>query len=292
MTEGICCRKFTLESVVMTKFLCVMLVALFGSTSIAYGLDNRAKPDSALEDFSVGFGAEFETGSYGGDTTLDSWRGSLVLDWYPAAWLGLSLEIPFVSQTSSRDAVIVGGRLMPRRGNGGGTGTTVVQSETRTESGLGDLTLDADLRLLAETDSHPGFGALLYAKAPTADTDKGLGTGEFDWGAGLRASKIVGDWSLSAKALHIQPGTSSLYKPDPYWDWSASLNYLGYLSLRPGIGLNGGTAAFDSEDDPLEISARLGILGSGRTSVSLDLAHGLSDGSPDWSGGIFCFFDF
>ncbi len=276
----------------LSKIVPLCLFACFLGGSHALARDTKTASLSALNGVSVGIGAEFETGDYGGEATFDTLRLPLLIDWVPTAWLGLSLEIPYLSQTTSNETVSVGGRLMPRRRGTAVVATNTLQTETRTESGLGDISLDVDLRLLPETDDRPGLGALLYAKAPTADDTKGLGTGEFDWGVGLRTGKIVGDWSLRAKALYVQPGTSTLYEPDPYWDWSAGLTYLGSLSLRPGVGLSGGTAAFDGEEDPLEIGAQLGILGSGRTSLSLTLAHGLSDASPEWSGGIFCFFDF
>jgi len=278
--------------IVLEKRLFLLFIMLFIGSSLALARDEKTASVSALHGVSIGLGAEFETGDYGGEKTLDTWRIPLLIDWAPTAWLGLSLEIPYLSQTSNSEAIFVGGRLMPRRGGTMGMTTTLAQAETRTKSGLGDIILDIDLRLLAETDGRPGLGALFYAKAPTADETRGLGTGEFDWGTGLRARKILGDWALRAKALYVQPGTSVLYEPDPYWDWSTALTYLGNLSLRPGIGLSGGTAAFVDEKDPLELNARLGFAGSGRTSISIYLGHGLSDASPDWSGGIFCFFDF
>lgn len=281
-----------MQTVLRTSFF-LLFILLFGASGVsAAAMDEKMFSLSVLNGVSLGFGAEFETGDYGGETTLDSLRIPFLIDWIPTPWLGLSLEIPYLRQTSSSETVSVGGRRMPRRGETRTTTSTAVRTETHSESGLGDVTLDVNLRLLAETDTRPGVGALIYVKIPTADEEKGLGTGEFDRGAGLRTGKIIGDWSVRAKALYVQPGTSALYDPDAYWDWSTSLSYLGNLSLRPGIGVSGGTAAFEGEDDPLEISARLGILKSERTSLSLSLARGLSDASPDWRGGIFCFFDF
>ena len=281
----------------MSKLSGLLSTALFVCLFVVASAAAAPQPEKIppLNGVSIGIGAEYESGDYGTDSRVETWRIPLLIDWSPTAWLGLSFEIPYLMQTGSSETLVLGGGGMSPRGGRMGSGTTA-QSQTltssRTESGPGDITLDADLQLLRETDARPRLSARLYFKLPTADADKGLGTGEFDWGAGLATRKILGDWSLQAKALYIQPGTSPLYDPSAYWDWSAGLDYLGGLRLRPGLTLSGGTAAFSTEDDPLEAGARLGIMGQGPVSFSLYLSHGLSDASPEWGSGIICYFDF
>jgi len=237
---------------------------------------------------SLGTGFEFETGDYGTDRTIDIWRVPLLIEWAPVERLALSLEIPYLHQSNTGTTVLLGG--MPRRRNrlaGSGGSTT-----TSSQSGLGDVTLDASLTLLQEGAQTPRLLGLVYAKLPTADEDKGLGTGEFDFGGGLGLGKKFGLWSAYGEAQYILPGTSSTFDPDRYWEWLAALSYRTGSALRPGISLSGGTSPFAGADDPLEVKARLGGLGGEHSSYSIYLSRGLSDASPDWGLGIFGYLDF
>ncbi len=68
------------------------------------------------------------------------------------------------------------------------------------EYGVGDLVIGARHRFHEETESEPAIAALVAAKVPTADDDKGLGTGEFDFGAAAIFSKTAGRMSYVAQA--------------------------------------------------------------------------------------------
>jgi len=60
------------------------------------------------------------------------------------------------------------------------------------ESGLGDIGLSVKYGFVGESESVPGVAAGLRVKIPTADDSEGLGTGEFDLGLMLAASKKIG----------------------------------------------------------------------------------------------------
>ena len=241
---------------------------------------------------SLGLGFEFESGDYGTGSTIDTWRIPLLVAWTPLDRLTLSLEVPYIDQSSTSETVHFGGSTMPRR-RMTATGTFPSASGSNSsESGLGDISLDATFTLIQADRQSPFLLALLYSKLPTADEDKGLGTGEFDWGAGLGIGNRLGNWSTYGEILAIQPGTSEVYAPDNYLEWLLSLSYRVKAGLRPGISLSGGTAAFDGADDPLEIKARLSGISGEKSSYSLYLARGLSDASPDWGIGVFGYLDF
>jgi len=257
------------------------------------------KPD--VLGLSAGIGFEFATGDYGTDETVDSWRIPLYVEWSPSERFSLAVEIPYVHQSQTGETVLLGGAPAPTRpgsGNGKMGGdepaeiTTTTVDTSSSESGLGDITVDASLALLRDEGQSPRLLALLYAKLPTADEDKGLGTGEFDWGGGLGIGKRFGSWSTYAEALYIEPGTSDHYDPEGYWEWLASLSYRTGGDLLPGVSISGGTAPFDGADDPLEVKFRLGAFTGQQTSFNLYVARGLSDGSPEWAAGIFGYFDF
>lgn len=277
------------------RLACTALMILACSVAPAYAVDPKTPAATEFLGLAVGTGFEFETGDYGTDQTIDSWRIPFRIEWAPNKGWGISLEIPYVHQSGSSETVLLGGQASPiGKGNGRMTmasGSTLGSSAV-SEEGFGDSTLNLDFSLFGDSTQTPKLLALGYAKLPTADKEKGLGTGEFDWGAGLGLSKRMGDWSSYAEALYITPGTSQTFDPSPYWEWLAALSYRTSAKLRPGVSLSGGTAAFAGAADPLQIKARLGIIGSKNRSFSLAVSHGLSESSPDWGGSISVYFDF
>lgn len=274
----------------MSKLMCLWFaLSVFCFAVPVFGAELSEMQSASPPSLSLGIGAEFESGSYGSGSTVETWRIPLLVQWTPQERVGLILEIPYLHQSGGGETVLLGGRRMTLRDSGmGGRRSSV--SETR--SGLGDITLDVDVKLLLEDGATPRVSVLAYAKLPTADRDKGLGTGEFDWGAGLGIGKTFGVWALRGKALYVLPGSSALYDASAYWDWSVGLGYLGGTELYPELALSGGTAAFAGEDGPLELTARLDILNSERTSLGLYLKGGLNDASPDWGSGVFIYLDF
>ena len=60
------------------------------------------------------------------------------------------------------------------------------------ESGVGDIGISGKYSFLEESDSVPGVAAGIRVKIPSADDSEGLGTGEFDLGLLLAASKKIG----------------------------------------------------------------------------------------------------
>ncbi|PLX81491.1 MAG: hypothetical protein C0616_04100 [Desulfuromonas sp.] len=286
--------KYLTHAVVAVTLLCAV-------ASTATAADTTAQPMPL--NMAIGSGIEYQSGDYGTGDTVTNWRVPLLLEWLPHRRFSLTAEIPYVHQSRTAETVLLGGTPTPtrqQRGSGrmsGGTNmgdstTTVTEVETTdSEGGLGDITLDAALTLVEERTNWPRLNGLLYAKLPTADEEKGLGTGEFDWGAGFGLRKEFDKLSAYGELLWISPGSSDDYDPDSYLEWLASLSYrVG--SVRPGISLSGGTAPFDDADDPLEVKLRLGGLAGDHGSYSLYLARGLSDGSPDWGVGLFGYLDF
>jgi len=274
-------------------FTVLILAVVSGLFSVpAQGADRK---------LSLGLGFEYATGDYGTDETTDSYKIPLLLNYYPTDRLGFELEIPYLYQSNST-TVTLGGMRFPaqedgRNGQGrmgsGGVGSSAVSTDhSDSQSGLGDITLTASYIILDEQEQFPLVRPLLYAKFPTADEDDGLGTGEFDYGVGLGLAKWFGDWSTYLEGMYVLPGSSGDFDPDNYWTFLASASYRLTDTLRPGVSLSGGTAAFDEASDPLEAKLKLSYWPSERGSLGGYLATGLSDGSPDFGAGFFGFVSF
>lgn len=248
---------------------------------------------------SLSLGFEFASGDYGTDQTTDSYRIPLTVDYLPNDKLDFELVIPYLHQ-SNGNTVSLGGMRFPMHnatsgggsgmgGMGGGSSTTTASGS---QSGLGDITLTAGYALLAETADSPLLRPLLYAKFPTADENKGLGTGAFDFGGGLSLAKNFGPWSTYAEALYIVPGSSSDFDPDNYWSYQASAGYALSQKLSCGLALSGATAAFADANNALEVQLKVDYLTSPKGSVGGYLAKGLSNGSPDYGAGVYAAINF
>lgn len=62
-----------------------------------------------------------------------------------------------------------------------------------TESGVTDLEIGAKWNFLSETNRIPSMSVTAAVKLPTADDDKGLGSGETDWDLTVVLSKALSD---------------------------------------------------------------------------------------------------
>lgn len=80
---------------------------------------------------------------------------------------------------------------------------------TDTEEGLGDLILRAGMVFLPERDNGFSLTGSVAVKVPTADKNKGLGTGETDYGGFLGVRKRIGQNRLTLSAGYIKNGSPS-----------------------------------------------------------------------------------
>ncbi|BDV41474.1 hypothetical protein GURASL_03970 [Geotalea uraniireducens] len=258
---------------------------------------------------SVGLGFDISSGDYGTDTTTDFVSVPLIVDLYPTERLDLELIIPWVYQSNSNT---VYGTTMPYRGGGygmstmsamprfmsgpggtsaGGTGSSI-SNPSASASGLGDITLTAGYIVVQESDLVPRIRPTLYFKFPTADRDKGLGTGEFDAGIGLSLEKWFGDWRLAGEATYVFQGSSDLYQTKDYLNYEAGLGY--QLTRQFFCTLLGRGATAPADGSPALFEGRLkGVYDIGdRYSLEAYLSHGFTNGSPDIGGGLALFVDF
>jgi hypothetical protein len=241
--------------------------------------------------FSVSLGFDFASGDYGTTQTTDSYSLALNVSYFPDDRFDFYLEIPYLYQSNS-STVSLGGMRVPMQtssgtstsGMGGGGGTS---STTTSQSGPGDISLTTGYILITEMTARPMIRPLVYLKIPTADKDKGLGTGAFDAGAGLSIAKGFNAWTLYAETLYILPGSSADYKPDNYWTYLGSIHY--QLSRRTGYGVavSGSTAAFSGNDDALEVRLKTDYQLSETQSIGAYVGKGLSDSSADFAAGFY-----
>jgi len=136
-----------------------------------------------LKDWKVSASANFETGNYGSSTRTETWYLPVTVKKNVSNDAFFSVTVPYVSQTGDTSVSTVDGSPFKIKQS---TGAVTANS------GLGDLVLRGGYGFLTGNKKVP-FDLTLTGKikVPTADESKGLGTGEFDAGAGLEFAKSL-----------------------------------------------------------------------------------------------------
>ncbi|BAU49789.1 hypothetical protein SVA_3241 [Sulfurifustis variabilis] len=199
--------------------------------------------------------AGFKTGDFGTPTDNDLYYLSPALG-YVAPRYDLSVTVPYLSLT------------------------TETAGRSNTETGAGDVIARGGRELLPEGGAVSLYGSLAV-KLPTADEDKGLGTGKTDVGAFASLSRRLEGMRLSLLGGYIKVGDP------PGVDLDDVLLYgVGFSGMRARThlygSLEGRTATVPGADDPLEINAGFFHPLNPRHWIKGTAFVGLTDGGPDW----------
>lgn len=114
------------------------------------------------------------------------------------------------------------------------TAVTGAAQPVGTEDGLGDI-------LTSLSYAHPlgtqgTFGDITgKIKFPTADEDRNLGTGEFDYTLQLGVTQMIGDAFLTGSAGRKFNGSSARFNLDDVWKTSAGAGYKFTPELTVGV---------------------------------------------------------
>lgn len=214
---------------------------------------------------------------------------------YPTERLDINFEIPiiYLSQKSEDGLVVTqSGATRKRRGSTNSV-TTVTQTTTTSsyKAGLGDINMTLGLTLI-DNWNDINLRSTLYLKAPTGDSDSGLGTGTFEIGPGLALSKRFDSVLLFGEGSYIFQNTNNDYLGKNY------INFLGGIGIYPddqfyiSIFGKGSTPRSETSDTQLEGRLKLTYIKSRRVSWDVYLSKGFTDPSPDYGGGIAFTYQF
>ena len=202
--------------------------------------------------------AGFRTGDFGTTTRSDLFYFAPTFG-YAAPRYDYSLTVPYLSLTSR-------------------TGTA-----STTRSGLGDAIVRGGRELAAGTDWSL-YGSLAV-KLPTADEQRGLGTGEPDLGAFATYGRDFDSLRLSILGGFIETGDPpGLTLPD-LWLYGIGLaTWAGATRLYGSI--EGRTASVPGAPNPLEVHVgAMHPLGARRWITGTAFA-GLNDGGPRYGANV------
>ena len=243
----------------------------------------------ANDQFSLTTGFDDSTGKYGNATSTNILYVP-VTGQYETDNLTLKLTVPYIS-VSGPGGVIQGmGRVVspaapvggsPRFGRPAGRGGVA----TTTNSGLGDVVASAGYTVYsANTLSIDFVGKVKFG---TADANKGLGTGKNDYSA-----QIDGYYMFrKATTLFATAGYKVVGAPTGITVNNVPYGMLGAnqkLSAATNVGVmlnyvqSATAAAANQEDVTVYASRKL----SKNLKLMVNLLKGVSNGSPDYGGGV------
>lgn len=158
--------------------------------------------------------------------------------------------------------------------------------ESGTWRGLGDSVLSATYQLPALSASGPFVDIGLEVKVPTANEDKGLGTGATDYGVQVDLYQMLGDTTWFGTAGYRFRGSSSVF---------AHLRDSAYLSLgfsRPasdswsyGLIYDYREAASASSHETHELLPYISLTPTPQWTLMTYLSKGFTPDSPDIAFG-------
>lgn len=216
----------------------------------------------------------YTTGDFGTDTTTNTIYVPLTITRY-FDFGDLSGTIPYIYQKSGPGVTAIGGRPFQTRGQTAG--------ETRTAEGLGDMILKGSYFLLKEQQHPFDLSAIGEIKFPTADDNKGLGTGEFDETIGLEAGKSLDEhWRLFTDVYYTFIGEPAGTNLDNEFAFDVGGSYQVSHPTRVSISYSEKTALIDGRPNPRDLILGLQHKFDQALKAFGDITIGLSDGSPNF----------
>ncbi len=237
-----------------------------------------AGPASAAEkgNFKVSSGFDYSSGDYGSTVDTEIWYVPLTLKYSTFPWTA-KVTVPWL-QIKGPGGVV-----------GGGESVIVVNSgatTTTTESGLGDVVAAISYSMDPISDGFPLLDFTAKVKLPTADEDKGLGTGKVDYTLQVDAASFYGNWIPLATLGYKIKGDPTGVKLDNTFFASVGAAYKFNDKTSAGATLDYQEASTSTSDDATELFAYLAYKLSKQWSINTYGLVGFTDGSPNEEIGM------
>jgi hypothetical protein len=235
-------RCFAVHALLIMLFSAIVVVPSAASAETGRG----------YLDFSGGY----KTGDFGTATTSSLYYLSPTIG-YVAPGYDVSATVPYLSLTNK---------------TGGATAS---------ESGIGDVILRGGRVFIPEGDGGFSLDGALALKLPTADKNKGLGTGETDYGAFVSVHQRFDNTKLSFLSGYIKVGDPpSLNYNDIYLYGVGIAHIFGSTELYTSF--EGRRAMVPGAKNPQEINVGFFHVLNADYAVKGGAFSGLNSGGPDF----------
>ncbi len=159
-------------------------------------------------------------------------------------------------------------------------------------SGPGDTVLGFSLPVRQETDRWPEIQVQATIKLPTADEEKGLGTGEVDYGIGMKLEKSVGPWLALGELNYNIIGSPDAYSLNNYLAGSLGLSAKITPFLEGTIQFLAGEPMSEKGEAQIEMKTSFCYDFKSFGEVFLEFSLGMARGSPDYLLGLGYLYTF
>jgi hypothetical protein len=250
----------------MSKLVSSALLLSLGFAGFALAQSADSAPAPA---FSVGSGIDYSRGDYGFPTKTEVTSFPLDLGYDAGSW---TWRASFSYLTIKGPATVVGGGATPR-------------PTANSESGVGDIYLSGTYRA-GPVLGPVNLDATVRVKLPTANENRGLGTGETDVYGELTAHRTFGSTTPFVTVGYREFGDSALYPLEGGAYGSVGAHFRTSPATVVTAALDWGQkliAGGDDTSDALlavthDINPSWRVMGYAMT--------GFSDASPDFGGGL------
>lgn len=250
---------------------CAAVVALCLAANAALGAE-----DGAL---SLGVGIHYSEGDYGTGTTTEIISIPFTARYDKAAWT-YKVTVPYLRVTGSTAVVPGVGQVGP-----GASGRRRGTAEA-TESGLGDVVTSATYAAYYDRASQTGLDVTGKLKLATADADRGLGTGEHDFGFQVDVYKSFDRTTAFAGVGYTFLGSSAALPLNDVLNYTLGASYRIDARDSAGLSYDEREPASSASGPQRELMAFWTRKLDKTLRAQLYLLRGLADGSPDWGAGI------
>lgn len=253
---------------------------------LAAGAPARAA-DAGRPQLVIRGGTEYTTGEYGTGVDTDILYVPVSAELSVASW-SFGLTVPYLRITGNGE--VVGGAGPPIVvGSGRSRKPPAAQAARTAESGLGDVLASVAYRVRPAPPWSVGLAG--EVKVPTADVDKGLGTGAFDYTVKLDVAGKIGRLAPFGAVGYRFLGDDGFDLNDVLL-LTLGASYELSPASQAGLVLDYVAASSATAEDALKLRPYLSTDISARWGLDLYAVVGLSDGSPDYGGGLRLGFRF
>lgn len=165
-----------------------------------------------------------------------------------------------------------------------GRGVTLPDTTQYDEIGLGDPLLHAGVEVLKAGKVFPSVHLVAEFKPPLANADRGFGTGEPDYGAGMSLAKAVGrNFAFVDITYWVLGDLPDLELKDPVAYSVAVGRPLANGKYSVLVSFSGYTEILNDVDPPAQVGIGLTYRLDSGPSLTGSLAFGVTDSNPDFS---------
>jgi hypothetical protein len=231
-------------------------------------------------ELAAGAGIDYSQGDYGTGAETKILSIPFMLRYDTDAWK-LKLTVPYLRVTGP-------GNVIPGIGrNGRGR-----QAEETTESGIGDTTVSATYTAYYNAASQLGFDLTGKLKLPTADENRGLGTGSTDVSFQGDLYKTIDRLTVFGGLGYTRFGHSDVVELKNAFYYEVGASTLFTKTDSVGASLYGREAVVEGGSPQRELTFFWNRRVAKERRLQAYVLMGLADGSPDWGVGVSALFSF